>query len=129
MFERGLQGVGELTAERDGAPQDYFAIEPKESEAKETAMERKRQTLLARTEKLLARRDRLMDEIHRRMEPDRSDLSIKTWRLWEKIGAMNLLLRKWDRELLDLRNGEVEERRGKGTYQGSIVNKYPEAGQ
>jgi hypothetical protein len=96
--------------ELDAAPQEYLAGQHKEGGARETAKERKRKKLLARTEKLLARRDRLMERVHRRMEPHRSDLSMKTWRLWEKIGAMNLLLRKLDRELLDLRNGEVDER-------------------
>lgn len=109
LLDRELLGVMEETSERDEALRRGFELLPNEDEPTETPKERKRKKLLARTEKLLTRRDRLMANIHRRMEPDRSDLSIKTWKLWEKVGAINLSLQKLDRELVDLANDAQQE--------------------
>ncbi len=129
MLDRELLAVMEATSERDEVLEGSFECFRKENEPTETAKERKRKKLVARTEKLLARRDRLMEKVHRRMEPDRSDLSIKTWRLWEKVGAINRSLQKLDRELVDLANDGQEEGRGKETYQGRISGNYVEAVQ
>src|SRR5262249_33149301 len=64
---------------------------------------------------LLNRRDELMAEINSRIKsPRRPDLSLETWRLWEKVGAINRGLRRLAAESENSRQEHMEKlRKGK----------------